>query len=208
MFYNYCLGEAPGQTGDAVTGGIDMAKKHPLFTLLTGAALAGGLAYLMKKNNEKAAEPAVDADDIPAAEPEEGAWRVKMDGEEMSSEEVKERIKEEATKAFGNFKEEAKAVSGEILAGLKKVLGEVKTYVEEAKKQSAGSCAEEAGENCECAEETSECCCEKPAEAAEGAKECCCAKAEEIKEAAQEAADEMKEVVEDVIEEVKEAIKD
>lgn len=187
-----------------------MAKKHTLLKLLTGAALAGGVAYLMKMNSEKAAEPEVETDDIPKAEPEEGAWRATIDGEEVSPEELKERFKEEAVKAFGNFKEDAKVVSEEILAGLKKALGEMKAAVEEAKKAAVERRAAEAPaeEACECAEEKAECCCKEAAEKAE----CCCEeaaeKAEEIKENVQEAAEELKEVVEDVIEEVKEAVKD
>ena len=188
-----------------------MAKKHALFKLLTGAALAGGLYYLMKMNNEKEAEaePAVETADVPEAEPEEGAWRVKFNGEEMSPDEVKERFKEEATKAFGTFKEDAKVVSEEILVGLKKALAEVKTAVEEAKKAAAERRAEApAEEACECAKEKAECCCQEAAEKAEEVKECCCEKAEEAKEDVDEALKVLKEVVEDVIEEVKEKVED
>jgi hypothetical protein len=191
--------EIPACCGEKIhSGGNIMAKKHTLLKLLTGAALAGGLVYLAKKNNENAAEPAVDTEGIPEAEPEEGAWRIKIDGEEMSAEEIKERFKEEATKAFGTFKEDAKVVSEEILVGLKKAVEEVKAAVEEAKKAAAerrAAGAEEAKEACEDAEKAAECCCKKAAEKAEEIRECCCEKAEELKE-----------VVEDVIEEVKEDI--
>ena len=201
----------PGRIGEMIqAGGTIMAKRHPFLTLLTGAALAGGVAYLMKKNNEKAAEPAVDTNDIPDADPAEGSWRATGEAE-FNAEEMKARFKEEATKAFGTFKEEAKNVSGEILVGLKKLLNEVKASVEEAKKAAAersAAQAENAEETCECAKEKAECCCEEAAEKAEEVKECCCEKAEEVKEAVEEAAEDLKEVVEDVIEEVKEAVED
>ena len=116
-----------------------MAKNHTLLAMLTGAALAGGLAYLMKLNKEQAAEPAVDTDDIPEADPAEGTWRTveAEGGEEPSPEEIKARLKEEAAKAFDSFKEDAKVVSGELLEGLKKAAAEMRVAVEEAKKAAA-----------------------------------------------------------------------
>jgi len=210
-----------------------MAKNHTFLAMLTGAALAGGLAYLMKVNSQKAAEPAVDTDDIPEADPEEGSWRATytVNGKEMSQEEVKEHFKEEASKAFATFKEEAKTVSGEILVGLKKVMADVKAAVEEAQKTAAernaaesseeaeGCCEDKADCCCKDAEKAAECCCEEAAEKAEEVKEACCKKAEEVKEAvcekaaelkekAEEAAEKLEEVVEDVIEEVKEKVED
>lgn len=199
-----------------------MAKNHTFLAMLTGAALAGGLAYLMKVNSQKAAEPAIDTDDIPEADPEEGSWRATytVNGKEMSQEEVKEHFKEEASKAFATFKEEAKTVSGEILVGLKKVMADVKAAVEEAQKTAAernatesseeaeGCCEDKADCCCKDAEKAAECCCEEAAEKAEEVKEAVCEKAAELKEKAEEAADSLKEVVEDVIEEVKEKVED
>ena len=168
-----------------------MAKKSTLWAMLTGAALAGGVIYLKKlSEQQQAAAEDVDVSDIPDAEPEETpSWRATytIDGEEMTSEEVKERFKEEAGKAMSNFKADAKVVSEELLVGLKKAITEMKAAVEEAKKAAAERrAAEPEADACECAEKAAECCCEK----------------------AKETAEEVKEAVENAVEEIKDAVKD
>ena len=186
-----------------------MAKKSTLWAMLTGAALAGGVIYLKKlSEQQQAAAEDVDVSDIPDTEPEETpSWRATytIDGEEMTSEEVKERFKEEAGKAMSNFKADAKVVSEELLVGLKKAITEMKAAVEEAKKAAAERrAAEPEADACECAEKAAECCCEKAEEVKEDlekAAECCCEKAKE-------AAEEVKEAVENVVEEIKDAVKD
>ncbi len=188
-----------------------MAKKSTLWAMLTGAALAGGVMYLKKlSEQQQAAAEGVDADlnDIPEAESEEAPeWRATytIDGEELTSDEVKERFKEEAGKAMSNFKADAKVISEELLVGLKKAITEMKAAVEEAKKAAAERrAAEPEADACECAEKAAECCCEKAEEVKEDlekAAECCCEKAKE-------AAEDVKEAVENVVEEIKDAVKD
>ena len=182
-----------------------MAKKSALLAMLTGAALAGGIVYFKKlSEQQKAAAEGVDVDlnDIPETEPdEEPNWRATytIDGEELTSEQVRERFKEEAGKAVSNFKADAKVVSEELLVGLKKAVAEMKAAVEEAKKAAGERRAAEP------AEDATECCCEKAEEAAE----CCKEKAEEAacccKEKAEEVKEEVKEAVDKALEEVKEA---
>ena len=95
-----------------------MAKGR-LLALLSGAALAGGIIYL--KNHAEILNPAPAAEGEPEGEPADAAWKAAEPegGEEVSAEEMTERFKEDAAKAFAEFKGDAKAVTDEILVGLK-----------------------------------------------------------------------------------------
>jgi len=179
-----------------------MAKNHTFLAMLTGAALAGGLMYYLK-NSEK---PAPCEGDELNPEGESGSWRstFTIDGEDAS--EVKEKLVQETTKALGNFKDEAKKLSEEFGASLKKTLAEVKSAVEEAKKtaaRKAEEAAEAAEEACQCQKEgeEGECCAEK-------AKKKIKETAEELKDSAEELKEAVKDSAKDLAEELEEAVKD
>lgn len=126
---------------------ITMSKNHTLFSMLAGAALAGGFMYLKKsaENMKTATADDISWDPEEAAAAEEGnaennGWRATYtdeNGEELSPDEIKARVKEEAGKAFEEFKADAKVVSAELLVGLKKAAADMKVAVEEAQKAAA-----------------------------------------------------------------------
>ncbi len=120
-----------------------MGKSNTLAAMIAGAAMAGGLIYLkkMSEKQQKTAAESLDAelDDLKRSAEEDHSWKATytIDGEELDTEEIKARFKEEASKAMEHFREDAKNASEDILAGLKKALADVKEAVEGAKKAAA-----------------------------------------------------------------------
>ncbi len=182
-----------------------MAKKtHTLLAMLAGAALAGGYLYAKKMNEEKAAVPegegsAPEGGDEPRTDYGWNATYTDEDGNEISPEEANAELKEEAAKAPNDFKENAKAVGGEILTGMKKAYEDMKTAIADAQQAAADRRAKmnDDAEECDCG---GSCCCEAAKDADEAA--------EEIKETIEEKLDDVSDAFEDIKEEVSEKIVD
>lgn len=122
-----------------------MGKSNTLAAMMAGAAMAAGLMYLKKHSREQ--QPASASDPLDAeldslknsAAEEERSWHATytIDGEELDTDEIRARFKEEASKAMDRFREDAKEASEDILTGLKKALADVREAVEGAKKAAA-----------------------------------------------------------------------
>ena len=163
-----------------------MGKVGTLLAMAAGAAICYGVMNLKKQSAsqpEPAAEPLDDElNELKKdAAGEDASWRASytINGESVSAEEMKEKIREETSKAVENFRSDAKVVSEEILTGLKKAVADMKVAVDGARKAASERRAGQ-GEtkNIECCDSMTdgECCCEGMKNAAENIKE----KAEEI----------------------------
>ncbi len=177
-----------------------MAKGRTLFALLSGAALAGGILYLKSLNEKKDPEMAPEGE-----APEDAGWKATFtddNGEEISPEEIRAKFKEDATKAFADFKDDAKVVTDEILIGLQKAVADMKEAIAEAKKAAEArrsTLTEDAEETCESAEEAAKEAFEEAAEKFEEVREAAEEKAEEFAEEAAEKVEEFAEKVEEAI---------
>ena len=121
-----------------------MGKTNTLIAMIAGAAICYGVMHLSKQSETESAPAAEPLDDElkdlkKEIEPENGSWRPSytINGESVSAEEMKEKIREETAKAVENFRSDAKVVSEEILTGLKKAVADMKEAVEGARKAAA-----------------------------------------------------------------------